>query len=113
MNVLDSVSADIMERLDRLATISESDAHLTRQSYTPEHRRAANLIASWMRDAGMEVREDAVGNVIGRYEGRAPDAPVIMMGSPSASLAGIFFSTREKLDLPLALRMVRPSGRGM
>lgn len=81
MNVLDSVSADIMDRLDRLAEISESDHHLTRRSYTPEHRRAANLIASWMREAGMDVREDAVGNVIGRYEGRDPTAPIIMLGS--------------------------------
>ena len=70
-----------MERLDRLAEISESDSHLTRRCYTSEHRRAANLIAAWMREAGMEVREDAVGNVIGRYDGTSADAPVIMIGS--------------------------------
>ena len=81
MTILESVSADIMDRLDRLAEISESDHHLTRRCYTPEHRRAADLIATWMRDAGMAVREDAVGNVIGRYEGRDPKAPIIMMGS--------------------------------
>jgi allantoate deiminase len=81
MNVLDCVSTDIMDRLDRLAEISESEHHLTRRVYTSEHRRAANLIASWMREAGMEVREDAFGNVIGRYEGRDPGAPIIMLGS--------------------------------
>lgn len=81
MTILDSISADIMDRLDRLAEISESTHHLTRRCYTPEHRRAANLIASWMREAGMKVREDAVGNVIGRFEGRDPDAPILMLGS--------------------------------
>ncbi len=98
MKVLDSVSVDIMDRLDRLAEISESDQHLTRRCYTPEHRRAADLIAAWMRDAGMAVREDAVGNVIGRYEGRNPDAPVIMIGShhDSVVMAG-------KYDGPLGI----------
>ena len=81
MNALDGISADIMDRLDRLGKISESQHHLTRRCYTPEHRRAADLIAAWMRDAGMTVREDAVGNVIGRYEGRNPEAPIIMLGS--------------------------------
>lgn len=81
MDVLDCVSTDIMDRLDRLAEISESAHHLTRRVYTAEHRRAANLISSWMRDAGMEVREDAFGNVIGRYQGRDPAAPIIMLGS--------------------------------
>jgi hydantoinase/carbamoylase family amidase len=34
-----------------------------------------------MRDAGMNVRRDAVGNVIGRYEGLTPDAPALLTGS--------------------------------
>ena len=87
-----------MDRLDRLAEISESAHHLTRRCYTPEHRRASNLIASWMREAGMEVREDTVGNVIGRYEGTSPDAPVILIGShhDSVIMAG-------KYDGPLGV----------
>jgi hydantoinase/carbamoylase family amidase len=34
-----------------------------------------------MRDAGMTVHWDALGNVVGRYEGLRPDAPVLMTGS--------------------------------
>ena len=77
----ESISADIMDRLDQMARISESKDYLARRCYTPEHRRINDLVAGWMRDEGLEVREDAVGNVIGRYEGLEADAPVIMLGS--------------------------------
>lgn len=74
-------SADIMARLDRLAMISESPRHLTRRCFSPEHRRVNDLVAQWMREAGMSVREDTVGNVIGRYEGKTEGAPAILLGS--------------------------------
>ena len=74
-------SADIMERIDQTNLISESGKYLLRRSYTPEHRQVNDLAAGWMRDAGMKVHEDAVGNVIGRYEGRVPGAPAIVIGS--------------------------------
>lgn len=75
------VSADIMERIDRLAGISESPDHLARRCYTPEHRQANDLAARWMREAGMTVWQDAVGNMMGRYEGRRAGAPAILLGS--------------------------------
>jgi allantoate deiminase len=74
-------SADIMARLDRLATISESPRYLARRCFTPEHRQVNDLLGTWMRDAGMSVREDAVGNIIGRYEGLVDGAPALMLGS--------------------------------
>ncbi len=40
-----------------------------------------DVIAGMMRDSGMSVREDTVGNVIGRYEGKAAGAPAILLGS--------------------------------
>ena len=74
-------SADIMGRLDRLAGISQSPDHLARRCYTAEHRAANDLAAMWMREAGMAVREDALGNLIGRYEGARPGVPAILLGS--------------------------------
>jgi hydantoinase/carbamoylase family amidase len=38
-------------------------------------------LAQWMLEAGMTVRGDAVGNVIGRYEGLTPGAPALATGS--------------------------------
>jgi len=72
---------EIVGRVNRLAAISETPAHLTRIFLTPEHRKAADLILSWMRDAGMRAHLDAIGNVCGRYEGERPGLPCLMLGS--------------------------------
>jgi hydantoinase/carbamoylase family amidase len=71
----------ILARADLLAAITEDAPRLTRAYLTPEHRRAGELIESWMREAGMSVHWDALGNVVGRYEGNVADAPVLMTGS--------------------------------
>ncbi len=71
----------LMRRIEQLATISESEKGLTRRFATPEHRQANDLVADWMIQAGMSVREDAIGNIIGRYEGAEVGAPAIMLGS--------------------------------
>jgi allantoate deiminase len=54
---------------------------LARISLTPEHHKAADLILSWMREAGMSAHLDAIGNVCGRYEGDKPGLPCLMLGS--------------------------------
>ncbi|MBY4640235.1 allantoate amidohydrolase [Gluconacetobacter entanii] len=45
------------------------------------YRATLDRIAGWMDEAGMSVRVDAVGNVVGRYEGTVPDAPSLLIGS--------------------------------
>ena len=76
-----SIGAEIMTRIDALGELSETPDGLTRRSFTAQHRQANDLVASWMRDAGMQVREDAIGNVIGRYEGTKACSPAVMIGS--------------------------------
>lgn len=71
----------IMDRIDALAAISETPDALTRRYLTPEHRRANDLVSGWMREAGMTVREDAAGNLIGRYEGEREGLPALALGS--------------------------------
>lgn len=71
----------ILQRADELAQHTEVPGMLTRTYLTPAHSDAAELLAGWMREAGMQVRRDAVGNVIGRYEGLTPDAPALLTGS--------------------------------
>jgi beta-ureidopropionase / N-carbamoyl-L-amino-acid hydrolase len=51
-----------------------------RLALTDEDRAGRDLVAAWMRDLGLEVRVDAIGNVIGRRTGREDAAPV-MTGS--------------------------------
>jgi allantoate deiminase len=58
-------AADVLARADELGAISEEDGRLTRRFATPALARAGELVSSWMEDAGLTVRRDAVGNVIG------------------------------------------------
>jgi allantoate deiminase len=71
----------IVRRINVLGAISEAPDHLTRIFLTPEHRAAADLILSWMQEAGMRAHLDAIGNVCGRYEGERPGLPCLMLGS--------------------------------
>jgi hypothetical protein len=56
-----------MQRIDALAKISEDSNCLTRTFCSPAMRRANALVATWMREAGMAVHTDAIGNIIGHY----------------------------------------------
>jgi hydantoinase/carbamoylase family amidase len=72
---------EIIARAQALGRHSDSAQHYTRTYLTPAHQAAARDLAGWMREAGMEVRTDPVGNVIGRYEAARPGAPALMIGS--------------------------------
>jgi allantoate deiminase len=69
-------------RLSELAEIGKADGGgVTRLSFTEEERATKDLVASYMREASLAVREDAAGNLIGRREGSAGDTPTILTGS--------------------------------
>ncbi len=55
---------------------------LTVTYLTDAHRACAAQISALMRDVGFDsVHIDAVGNVVGRYEGTTPDAKTLLTGS--------------------------------
>lgn len=60
-----------------LAPISVEPDRLVRLFLSPEHRRAADLVATWMREAGLTVSEDALGTV----RGRVGQGPRLLVGS--------------------------------
>ncbi|GAA3952904.1 Zn-dependent hydrolase [Allohahella marinimesophila] len=72
---------DIMQRAEVLAQHTEQAGMMTRTYLTAAHVAAAAQIEAWMQDAGMTVRRDATGNVIGRYEGTDQHLPMLMTGS--------------------------------
>jgi hydantoinase/carbamoylase family amidase len=72
---------EVVARAEALARHSDSPDHYTRTWLTPAHRAAALQIAGWMGEAGMSVRTDGVGNVIGRYEATAAGATALVTGS--------------------------------
>src|SRR5258708_3949817 len=76
-----SLGDENVGRVNQLGTISETPGPLARIFPTAEHRIAADLILSWMREAGMAAHLDAIGNVCGRYEGERAGLPCLMLGS--------------------------------
>lgn len=74
-------AAVVMQRCDELALLSSRPDAICRLYLTPEHRRCNDTVAAWMRAAGLEVWEDAAGNICGRYSAGAGDYPTLLLGS--------------------------------
>jgi hydantoinase/carbamoylase family amidase len=72
---------EIVLLAEQLTGHSDDPDALTVAYLTRAHQTAGAEIAGWMIEAGMQVRIDAVGTVIGRYAAADPDAPVLMTGS--------------------------------
>lgn len=72
---------EILRQAEILGAITEEPGRITRTYLTPQHREAGERILGWMREAGMDAGFDALGNVVGRYPARDPDAPVLLTGS--------------------------------
>jgi allantoate deiminase len=73
--------AALCRMLDELARISDEPGKLTRTFLSPAMRRANQVVGEWMRGAGLTVREDSVGNIIGRREGASPRTKTLLLGS--------------------------------
>ncbi len=57
------------------------EAGSARLALTDDDRRGRDLVVTWMHDLGLEVRVDAIGNVIGRRAGTDPTLAPVMTGS--------------------------------
>ncbi|WP_295999128.1 allantoate amidohydrolase [Rugamonas sp.] len=94
----------IMAQSDLLAAWSDSADHLTCAYMTQAHRQTAAQLAEWMRDAGMQVRIDAVGNVSGRYLSDVAGAKTLMTGSHYDTVRnGGKYDGRLGILLPIAI----------
>jgi allantoate deiminase len=71
----------LMARLDEFAAFTDEPGKLTRLYLAPSYRAACDQFAKWAQAAGMSARLDAAGNVRARYEGKAANAPALMIGS--------------------------------
>jgi len=112
----------IMARIEALARITDELGGITRTFASPAMRRANDLVASWMRKSGMRTRVDAIGNLIGHYDGAKPGAKILLLGSHLDTVrnAGKFDGPlgvilaiacveelhRKKIRLPFAIEVV-------
>ncbi len=72
----------LARRLAQLAEIGLTEENgSNRMGFSKEERQAKELVKSWMKEAGLDVREDGAGNVFGSLIGKDKQAPVVLSGS--------------------------------
>lgn len=117
-----SASQKILQRIEALAKISDEPGKITRTFASPAMRRANKLVAQWMREAGMKTRTDAIGNLIGHYDGEKAHAKFLVLGSHldtvrnagkfdgslgvMLAIACVDYLNRRKIRLPFAIEVV-------
>ncbi len=80
---VETLGARAQRLISALGAISDEPGRLTRLYLSPAHRRAADLVADWMRTAGLAVTVDALGTVRGRLpaSGAAASPRRLLIGS--------------------------------
>jgi N-carbamoyl-L-amino-acid hydrolase len=72
----------LMRSLSEMAAIGlQPDGSVCRRGFSAEDVAGRALLARWMDEAGLQVRIDTAGNLIGRLQGLDPDRPALMTGS--------------------------------
>lgn len=72
---------DRIEKLSRFGATEDGGVH--RVAFSPEDIASRAYVMELMKEAGLDVRIDEAGNIIGRREGTEPGLPAIMSGSHS------------------------------
>jgi ureidoglycolate amidohydrolase len=101
-------------RIAELATYNDDPAAggITREIYTRTYAAALERVMTWMRDAGLQPRLDAVGNLFGTWAGAAVDAPRVLTGShvDTTLNAGAYDGVLGVLGAIEAVESLRASG---
>jgi allantoate deiminase len=101
-----------MRRCDELGRITDEPGRITRTFASPAMRRANQLVGTWMRDAGMQVREDAAFNLLGRWNSSQRGAKTFLLGSHLDTVrdAGKFDGPLGVLTAIAAVQWLRERG---
>ena len=68
--------------LEQLARVgAQDDGSVCRRGFTKADCEGRQLVAQWMEEAGLSIRVDPAGNLIGRWDGEAPGLPALVTGS--------------------------------
>jgi len=68
--------------IETLAAISDAEPPaVTRIVFTPTDLKARDWVISLCKEAGLAVRQDAIGNIFARWNGADPAAPAVGTGS--------------------------------
>jgi len=107
MSIAETSAHTVMRRCDILGAYSEEPHRLVRLFASPAMHRVNETVMQWMRNAGMSVQQDSIGNVIGRYEAHAADLHPSLpaYGSKTLLLGSHLDTVRDagKYDGPLGV----------
>jgi allantoate deiminase len=81
MSSIASLAAEVLARCDTVAGYSEETDCIKRTFLCEPMHGLHDRMSGWMAAAGMRVRRDPIGNLIGRYPAGEEDAPVFLIGS--------------------------------
>lgn len=72
----------LISEIETLAAFSDAEAPaVTRMVFTPTDLKARAWLQARCEEAGLQVRQDAIGNTFARWLGSDPNAPVVSTGS--------------------------------
>jgi ureidoglycolate amidohydrolase len=101
-------------RIAELATYNDDPVAggITREVYTRTYAAALDRMMAWMREAELQPRLDAVGNLFGTWAGAEVDAPRVLTGShvDTTLNAGAYDGVLGVLGAIEAVEALRASG---
>lgn len=104
---------NLLAQINHLATLSDAPAPaVTRILFSETELKSRDYIRQLMRDAGLAIREDAVGNIFGRWQGTNSDLAPIATGSHIDAIpySGKYDGTVGVLGAIAAIRALRDDG---
>ncbi|HGV3501627.1 TPA: Zn-dependent hydrolase [Providencia stuartii] len=79
---METSTSRIQRHLEQLAEYTATPGQgTTRMSYSEQDKQARQYLKQQMVALGLQVREDAIGNIYGRLEGLQADLPAVIIGS--------------------------------
>jgi allantoate deiminase len=106
-----TLSRIVIERCHYLAECTDEPGVITRPFASEAMRRAHVLVSDWMREAGMTVDRDNVGNLRGRYEGSGDGTLLIGSHLDSVRDAGKYDGPLGVIVAIAAVQRLRDAGR--
>ncbi|AIT09801.1 N-carbamoyl-L-amino acid hydrolase [Candidatus Francisella endociliophora] len=80
--------AELKKYFDTAATFSSSQKGVTRLFCSKEHKHTIPVIDGWMQEAGLETHLDALGNVVGRKQGKKTSKTLIIGSHQDSVIEG-------------------------
>jgi ureidoglycolate amidohydrolase len=103
----------LISEIEELSLISDAEAPaVTRIVFTPTDLRARSWFLARCKEAGLMVRQDAIGNIFARWNGQDPTAAAVATGSHIDAIpnAGKYDGVVGVLGGLEAIRALRQSG---